>query len=323
MIRGICSGDSRKISIKFLMKDLFELEQKYGSVVVGMLRQRFSKEKKKCSMSENDKDVGFSKIAAASLIGNWAVWGLERGIGSLPERIYERLSGDVQVKFGCRVEGLESTNSSGVRVKYSLDGKSDHVDCDHVVSSVGSHVLSGILKRSNGIVDKSVVDGLGNIEYQDLQVTGVRFNDDVLCYPGFGFLVPSFEKRAGGLLGVVFDTNCFPQGGDTVVTAMSRGEVGVGQDTETVVSDVKRCLGILVEPKEVVSSVLMKCIPQYTVGHYERVGKILGGFGATVSVCGAWVDGVSVNDCVYRGRVLAKHIGQRIVNRDEKVRVTV
>lgn len=327
LIRGVLAGDSKQISIKFLMKNLFELEQKHGSVVVGMLKERFSK-KNACSLSPEDKGIGFSKIAASSLMGNWAVWGFENGVASLTDRLSERVVGmGGQVKFGCRVQRLVG-GEGGVTVEFEGGGGKDSLFCDHVVSSVGSNVLGRVLGQSSGVCGEGVVEGLNSIEYEDLQVSGVRLRPGVLDVKGFGFLVPSLETSVPGLLGVVFDTNCFPQEEDTVVTVMSRGEGGREQGVGEVLGYLKTCLGVDEGGvEEVCSRVLKSCIPQYGVGHYELVGEVLKGITGGLSVIGNWVDGVSVNDCVYGGRGVAKRVGGVVLRdgevEDERMRASV
>ena len=63
-----------------------------------------------------------------------------------------------------------------------------------------------------------------------------------------------------------------------------------------------RHLGIMEEPKAVRVGLQKECIPQYTVGHYERMGavhKLLKeGFGGRLRVAGNSYTGVGLNDCV-------------------------
>lgn len=63
-----------------------------------------------------------------------------------------------------------------------------------------------------------------------------------------------------------------------------------------------RHLGISEEPKAVRVGLQRECIPQYTVGHYERMGDVhrmlKEGFGGRLLVAGNSYTGVGLNDCV-------------------------
>lgn len=54
MICGICAGDAKEISVRFLMNDLFETEQKYGGVVKGMFLSKLRSSKK---VNKRQKDL--------------------------------------------------------------------------------------------------------------------------------------------------------------------------------------------------------------------------------------------------------------------------
>ena len=43
LVRGVCAGDSKEISVKFLLKAFKEAEQKYGRVFFGLLANALSK----------------------------------------------------------------------------------------------------------------------------------------------------------------------------------------------------------------------------------------------------------------------------------------
>lgn len=140
----------------------------------------------------------------------------------------------------------------------------------------------------------------------------------LLDEPGFGYLIPRavpFEQNPECALGVVFDSFS-AIGQDTTegtkMTVMLGGhwwsqftssdypteEEGLSMAKEI----VRRHLKIKVEPDAWKSSLHRDCIPQYTVGHEQRLKKanseLIQGFRGRVRVAGASYGGVGVNDCV-------------------------
>ncbi|XP_037094603.1 protoporphyrinogen oxidase-like [Pollicipes pollicipes] len=73
LVRGVCAGDARQISVRFLMDTLFEHEQRYGSVLWGMWKD---------------------ELARRAQAERWSVWSLEGGLQTLPEAMAARLAAD-------------------------------------------------------------------------------------------------------------------------------------------------------------------------------------------------------------------------------------
>lgn len=148
----------------------------------------------------------------------------------------------------------------------------------------------------------------------------------VLPVSGFGYLLPRalpFAQNPEFALGCVFDSDAIggqdslssPGAKVTVMlgghwwdgwTAFPSAEEGVAM-ARTVLA---RHLGVVEEPAASNVSVQKECIPQYTVGHYERMGKAHGelkeAFGGRLRVVGNSYTGVGVNDCIRAARDLAK-----------------
>ncbi|XP_030044181.1 protoporphyrinogen oxidase isoform X2 [Microcaecilia unicolor] len=138
-------------------------------------------------------------------------------------------------------------------------------------------------------------------------------------WKGFGHLVPSFEDST--LLGIVYDSVAFPDqnhcgAASTRLTVMMGGawfEVGIG-DPDKVSHDQILCrareavtshLGISETPTRAIVKLHKACIPQYTLGHWQRtenIFKYLKHQMLPLSVVGASYEGVSVNDCIFSAR---------------------
>lgn len=141
----------------------------------------------------------------------------------------------------------------------------------------------------------------------------------LLSVRGFGYLIPrtvSFEQNSERALGVVFDSDV-SVGQDTIpgtkVTVMLGGhwwddwdiypdEEEGGRMARAV---LERHLGITEEPQVVRVALQKNCIPQYTVGHEERMAEtshLLERFDGRLRVAGSSYTGVGMNDCVHAAR---------------------
>lgn len=138
----------------------------------------------------------------------------------------------------------------------------------------------------------------------------------MLSHNAFGFLVPPSEKRP--ILGVIFDSCSFPQNDFTVLTVMMGGHwfksrLGQSPSDESILStavdNVRSILKITDKPCNHHVSVLKDCIPQYVVGHHDRVEKIrdyIKKHQLPLFLAGSSYDGVGVNDVIFSAKNAVK-----------------
>ncbi|KAH8271242.1 hypothetical protein KR018_002991 [Drosophila ironensis] len=303
MICGICAGDAREISVRFLMEGLFEKEQKYGGVLRGSLIARF-KEGKVDESKEGLFAQGPPKLYAQALAEKWAMYGLQGGLETLPRTMRKYLGErDVTVQLSHECKNL-TFGSSGVRMTI----RDADVPVDHIVCALPSHKLAPLVKQQH----PSLAAQLLEIPYVDVVVVNMQFKGRHLKQDGFGLLVPPVEELP--LLGVIFDSCCFEMGDNTVLTVMMGGHwfdkwfgdrPSQKQILDLATHHVKKMLDIKEAPKFSRVHTLHKCIPQYTVGHKSRVQGIrdyLKTYKLPLSVCGAAYDGVGINDVILSAR---------------------
>jgi len=139
---------------------------------------------------------------------------------------------------------------------------------------------------------------------------------------GFGFLVPSREKR--GILGTVVDSNVFPNRapeGHVLLRVMVGGarspekaELSDGALMDLVRSDLGDIMAVGSEPEFAQIYRHEKAIPQYLVGHaarLESIEKELEKFPGLVLTGNAY-RGVSLNDCVLNAQKTAGSLCRRL-----------
>lgn len=82
LVRGVCAGDSKEVSVNFLLKSLKEAEQNYGRITIGLLAAALRK--------TPPSKAHVSELAKKARLERWPVWSLQGGLQSLPETLAEK-----------------------------------------------------------------------------------------------------------------------------------------------------------------------------------------------------------------------------------------
>lgn len=181
-VSGVYAGDPMKLTTRFALPKLYNLEANYGSFVRGAMAKR--KEPK----TERDR-LATRKVFSAT--------------GGL-QKMVEALAQDINIKTGIQDIKVRPDGQHTWRVSYN-DG-AEEVRCRYVITTVGAYALPDMLP----FVPSSLMDHISNLYYAPvIQVSvGVR-NARGLNRPAFGGLVPSKEQKQ--VLGILFPSECFVQ----------------------------------------------------------------------------------------------------------------
>jgi oxygen-dependent protoporphyrinogen oxidase len=140
---------------------------------------------------------------------------------------------------------------------------------------------------------------------------------------GFGYLVPMTQKSK--VLGVIFDSDALEgqsSNGTLRLTAMMGGhqfhslfgdpdKVSKKELLDTALKALEEHLGVKADLIDSHVSIHKNCIPQYTVGHRERLLEMQSllqdnpSVGQRLSLIGSSYTGVGVNDCILGARRVA------------------
>ncbi|KAK5601474.1 hypothetical protein CRENBAI_025839 [Crenichthys baileyi] len=309
LCRGVFAGDSKKLSVRSCFPSLFTAEQQRGSLTLGFLLD-----------SGQAPVIPPGRLAQRAHRESWAQWSLRRGVETFPESITEYLQrrGRVELHKDAAVKQIIPT-TSGWKVHVE-DGV---ISVDHIISALPAKALSDILPPSC----QSLIQQLQDISAVTVAVVSLEYDGSILPVTGFGHLLPSWEDP--GLLGVVYDSVPFPQhnrphGQTTRLTVMMGGawfqnEFGTPKAVTTEgllarATEAVRChLGVSVSPSWSNVALHRDCIPQYYLGHFQRVDcmrDFINNKNLALSLIGSAYDGVSVNDVIFSGRTaVAKLLG--------------
>uniref|UniRef100_H3A3Z4 Protoporphyrinogen oxidase n=1 Tax=Latimeria chalumnae TaxID=7897 RepID=H3A3Z4_LATCH len=301
LCRGVFAGDCRKLSVRSCFPMLYNAEQKYGSVVLGMLFGGGN-----CPSPRN------SGLPIVTTKKSWGRWSLtfKRNSKALPSLSnYSFKLSILYYSMHVLVMPEFRLFNVSIRVVKLQDGT---IKADHVISATSAKALSFMLPPSMD----ALTEELRQILSATVAVVNLEYEGSVLPFVGFGHLVPSLEDAC--VLGIIYDSVSYPQqnrtGAPTTrLTVMMGGawfleQIGdpdkISQDhLLKVAMEAVRChLGVQTDPLYSITHIQKECIPQYTVGHWKRLENItnyLHHSKVPLSVVGASYQGVSVNDCIY------------------------
>jgi oxygen-dependent protoporphyrinogen oxidase len=235
--------------------------------------------------------------------------GIRGGVGRLPAALVE--SAGAEVRTGATVRDLAARPGGGWNLVVGETRDPQVLQFDGVVLATPARATARLL---SDVAPRAALD-LARIEYASVAVVTMAFRAcDVPQVPGSGFLVPPVDGRA-----VKAATFSFAkwdwvraaggEGPDAVlVLRCSLGRHGEARslqhtDEELVdiaVRDLTDAIGLSVRPLDSHVQRWGGALPQYEVGHLDRVGAIraeLSGLSG-LEVCGSAYDGLGIPACI-------------------------
>ncbi|CAG7916198.1 unnamed protein product [Penicillium olsonii] len=291
------------------------------------------------------------------LLGRASTFSFKKGVGQLVEALATSLTASPKVKIhkNTEVQSLGRTlHSSSVSIESpSLveKGKTRWSEFDHVISTIPPVSLAKTM-RTNTTDKEPRIKNPGHTPHllskQNYAVTAMVVNlyytdPNLLPVQGFGYLIPRsipYTQNPECGLGVIFasqssvgtDVDGSPVSQDSVpgtkLTIMMGGHYWDGRQQypnhETAVkmarSMLERHLNITAEPAVAKSRLQKDAIPQYTVGHLDRMYNlstvVRHEFDNRLILAGNWYNGIGVGDCVNQGILAATYgLGRKLGGR--------
>ncbi|GES63510.1 protoporphyrinogen oxidase [Aspergillus terreus] len=348
LYHGIYAGDINQLSAQALLGKFRNLEFSGRGVIGGMIDQTTSGIK---SMFTDDllalEAIGSDRFVSidssgsylkslSSLVRKASVITFKEGMSELPNALNKALcsSDNVQVLDNTNIKAItRDTDTSDITI-HATTGDGETVSRKHnrVISTIAPSALGQALNtrvNSNQMLPEASIRHLLH-GHSSVSVNVVNLwydNPDLLPMAGFGYLIPQsipFEQNPERALGVIFGSDSSP-GQDTVpgtkLTVMMGGHWWDGwteadrpdekASIDMACSVLNRHLGITETPKLVACTRAQDAIPQYTVGHLQRMrvlsDSVRHEFNNRLTLAGAWYNGVGVVDCVRQGYMAASY----------------
>jgi oxygen-dependent protoporphyrinogen oxidase len=287
MASGVFAGDAREMSLKSCFPRIHEIEAEYGSLIRGLI-----------SLQAKARKEGNAKTPGPGPGG--VLTSFSKGMSAMTDRLAEQLGPRIRV-----ASPVEAVSRAGGAYSLHMADGSD-VETDVLVLAIPAHAQARILDD----FDPRLAGLVGGIPYPALSVVCLGYSQQRIrpYLDGFGFLVPSRERRS--ILGAVVDSNVFPDrapDGSVLFRCMVGGagapQLAVLPDEQLldlVRSDLADIAGLRAEPEFCRIFRHQRAIPQYLVGHAARLVSIeetLHKHPGLVLTGNAF-RGVSLNDCV-------------------------
>jgi oxygen-dependent protoporphyrinogen oxidase len=298
LVAGIHAGDPETMSLQSTFPRFIDLEQGHRSLIWGM-RQR----KKQ-----------FANVTAQYTMFITLQQGMEGMISALKNALPPDICFPGQEVVN--IKQIIDKSEKNPKYRLSITGKKRALETDALVIATPAFTTAGLLQG----MDNAIARLLNTIPYCSTATINVAYERSQIKHPldGYGFVVPSLEKR--NIMGATFSSVKFP-GRAPQGKALLRCFVG-GAKNEAIVSwrdakllaavrgDIEEILGIRGEP--LLSRIYRweKSMPQYTLGHEERLARIEQGLSnyPGLFLTGSAYRGIGISDCVHEAELTVEQV---------------
>ncbi len=306
-VAGVYAGKPERLSVKTAFPKLYELEQKYGSLIKGTI----------LGAKERRKRAETSKAKARLLT-------FQNGLQTMTDAIGEKLADSVFTDAG--ITSIQR-NEAGYEIKFSANEQTVQLNSDALVLAIPAHAYARLPLE----IPPSVKTAVARINYPSVAMVffGYHKQPESIPLDGFGMLVP--EKEHKQILGTIWSSVIFPEraprggvGLTTFVGGSRQPEVALLPDEkliDVVREDIKQLMKISAKPDFVRIKRWKKAIPQYEIGHAAIVAEVEQWTSQTpgLFVTGNFRGGISVADCVKNAYELCETMNGILTQNSEKL----
>ena len=297
MVGGIYTADPQSLSMQATMPQFIEMEQRHGSLIRAMLQKQRS--------ASSAAPAGTSGPRYGLFVS------FREGMQTLVAALAAHLpTGTVRLHAPVRrLQRLAGTQ----RWLVHLDPQQT-LEADAVCLSLPAPPAGQLLRD----VDDALATALQAMPYASSATVNLVCARAQISHPldGMGFVVPAIEQRA--LLACSFSSVKFagraPQGQVLlrafVGGALQQEQLAHSDATiqQAVVHDLRQLLGLTGEPRAMRLTRHLEAMPQYHVGHLDRVAQIaaLVAHSPGLALAGNAYHGVGIPDCIHSAEMAAR-----------------
>jgi oxygen-dependent protoporphyrinogen oxidase len=302
LLSGIYAGDIDQLSIMSTYPQFYEVEQKYRSLIVGM---------KKATLSQAKQPVAKEKTKGAFLT-------FKTGLQSFAEAIEAKLAPDSILK-GHRVEKITRMNHH--YEIYLNNSKTLTADC--IIAATPHKVTQAMFS------DYRFFDPFKSVPSTSVATIALAFPKEAIKHDidGTGFVVSrnndysitactwTHKKWAHSVPEGKVLLRCYVgRAGDETIVDLSDDRI-----IKIVLDDLREIMDITMDPDFAVVSRWKNAMPQYTVGHKQRLTSILEQMKTElpgVFIAGASYGGVGIPDCIDQGEAAVRDVLDYLKRKD-------
>jgi protoporphyrinogen/coproporphyrinogen III oxidase len=291
MVGGIYTADPETLSLRATLPRFLDMEREHRSLILAMLR--------KVRSQSGTSGARYSLFLS-----------FDRGMEVLVQALTKAIAG-CKVQLNTRVAAVEKHR--GWKIKTDKD---EVIEADAICLAVPAYVAAELLSN----VNQSIADKLNNIKYASTATINLAYRRAAIQHPldGFGFVVPFIEKQS--LIACSFSSVKFA-GRAPDDHVLLRAFVGGALQSEMfeldnaamlarVEKDLNELLGITEPPLFTEVSKWKNSMPQYEVGHLDRIEAIETKLAQlpNLTLAGNAYHGAGIPDCIRSGETAAENI---------------
>ena len=288
MVGGIYTADPETLSLRATLPRFLDMEQKHRSLILAMLRQ------------------GRTQKSGTSGARYSLFLSFDRGMQVLVDAV-TRINADFVLNT--RVKRLIFDQEWTV-----VTDKDEQLKADAVVLAVPAFIAASLVSD----VDTRLADKLRAIKYASTATINFGYRRSAIKHPlnGFGFVVPVIEKRS--LIACTFSSVKFAgrapsdhvllrafAGGALQPEIFALDEAAMATRVE---ADLRELLSIREDPRFIEVAKWERSMPQYEVGHLDRMNEIekLVTELPRLALAGNSYRGAGIPDCIRSGESAAE-----------------
>ncbi|MGZ9013606.1 MAG: protoporphyrinogen oxidase [Burkholderiales bacterium] len=299
-VAGVYAGNPDELSLAAAFPKLHALEQRYGSLIKGQIKGA----RERARRSDHAKNVARS-------------FSFQRGMQTLTDALAES-AGPIQVSSRART--IEREQQSRLTAQLESGGEFNRIDARAVVLAVPADAAADLLRAHL----PDAAQALESIVYAPVASVVCAYRRADVSHPldGFGFLVPRVEQRS--ILGSLFSSSMFegraPDGVALLTTFVGgrRNPSFALEREDLIIARVVDELRDLVGAGDPIATAVTRwprAIPQYTLGHPDRVRRAEQSEHALpgLFLCASYRGGVSVGDCIKSAHETADKVSRYLL----------
>ncbi|MDA0841280.1 MAG: protoporphyrinogen oxidase [Planctomycetota bacterium] len=284
MVAGIYTADPAKLSLKATFPQFLEWEQEYGSIIRALWIR-----KKEQASSASASGARYSLFLS-----------LRKGLQTLTDKLKASLP------EGCVQTGVSVNQVSREGKGWQLETNKHPMSADALCLAIPANLAGGLLNK----VSPNLSSELTGIEYHGAITANMVFRREDVDHPlnGMGFVVPAVERK--NIIACSFSSVKF-EGRAPGEFALLRAYIGgpgqqslLGRDdtfiADLVERDLHAILGLQAKPMQTHISYSKNVMPQYHIGHLDRVERIERQLAQVpgLALAGNAYRGVGIPDCI-------------------------
>src|SRR5215510_12392321 len=255
MVGGIYTADPETLSLRATLPRFLEMEREHRSLILAMLRQGRSQK------------VGTSGARYSLFLS------FDRGMQVLVDALAQQVKADI--RLNTRAVGLKHDGSAS-----TITTSNGMINADAICIAVPAYIAATLLDKTH----ERLAQKLREIKYASTATINFGYRRSAITHPlnGFGFVVPFVEKRS--LIACTFSSVKFsgraPEG-HVLLRAFASGALqpdsfALDEDDMRVrvETNLRELLGITEDPLFVEVAKWERSMPQYEVGHLDRINEI-------------------------------------------------